>query len=499
MKILVRKIIFLTSIFFILVRIAFGQGLNNIWLLGYGSNGRTLMNFDSVSVITQYITNVSLNMSFLESFAGISNKSGKLLLYTNGVKINNFTNQTMVNGSGLNPGPYTSSFQNTGLTICGGQIVIPFPNDTNKYYLFHETIDVNGNTTQPFSLFYSVIDMALDSGRGAVTQKNIPVIDNDTLIIGGITACKHANGRDWWIIVHQYNTNLFYTLLVTPGGVTLPFSQLIGGVFYSDGGGQTCISPNGKRYAHFHPQSGLDVYDFDRCSGTFSNWQHCDSITDYGGVAFSPNSNVLYVSATKNLYQFNLANTSQTLQQRKYLIAQWDTFYSPNPPFATTYYLQALAPDGKIYINSNNSTNRLHIIDYPDSLGLACNFIQHGFLIPSLNGSTIPNYPNYFLGADSGSVCDTLMLSNFQNSKPISKTASITISPNPAENYFDINIRSSLANGAQIVLYNAMGKEVKRTNLNENVKTLKVNTSDFQNGIYFYVFKNQSGKIVIQK
>lgn len=481
----------------ILVSSCFGQGLNNIWIMGYSGSGSgyAILNFDSIPVSVQHPN--LLNISFQEAFAGISNKLGKLLFYTNGIKINNSLNQTMLNGSGLNPGPYASNSL-YGMTIPQAQIVIPAPNDTNKYYLIHETVDFNASTTRPFHLFYTTIDITLDSGRGAVVQKNISII-NDTLIIGNITACKHSNGRDWWIIVHQNNSNLFYTLLVTPGGVNQPSSQIIGNVFNTGGAGQACISPNGKHYAHFHPSSGLDVYDFDRCTGLFSNWQHCDSINDYGGVAFSPNSNVLYVSAITNLYQFNLSDTSNSLQQRKFLVAEWDTTYSPNPPFATTFYLQQLAPDGKIYINSNNSVNRLHVINNPDSIGFACDVAQHSLLIPCLNGSTIPNYPNYFLGADSGSVCDTLMLFNPQTPNSIGNILTVSIYPNPAQNYFNINYQIPKHETTQFTLFNSFGKEVLRKNLFGTSKTHLVYTTDLENGIFFYKFQGQGGKIVILK
>jgi hypothetical protein len=57
-------------------------------------------------------------------------------------------------------------------------------------------------------------------------------------------------------------------------------------------------------------------------------------------------------------------------------VATWDGF-EENGFFATTFYLAQLAPDGKIYINSNNGVSYLHVINNPDSLGLACDVCQH--------------------------------------------------------------------------------------------------------------------------
>ncbi|HRF38555.1 MAG TPA: hypothetical protein PK198_07190, partial [Saprospiraceae bacterium] len=71
------------------------------------------------------------------------------------------------------------------------------------------------------------------------------------------------------------------------------------------------------------------------------------------------------------------------------------------------FYLAQLAPDGKIYINSNNGVRYLHVINQPDSLGLACDVCQHCVELPSINALSLPNFPNYRLHHLEGSPCDT--------------------------------------------------------------------------------------------
>ena len=75
------------------------------------------------------------------------------------------------------------------------------------------------------------------------------MIVSDTLNYGFLTATKHANGRDWWIIVHKYNNNKFYTLLLTPYNLLGPFTQVIGPSHLYDGTGQTFISTDGAKLA----------------------------------------------------------------------------------------------------------------------------------------------------------------------------------------------------------------------------------------------------------
>jgi hypothetical protein len=89
-------------------------------------------------------------------------------------------------------------------------------------------------------------------------------------------------------------------------------------------------------------------------------------------------------------------------------IAHWDSTYSPFPPYATVFDIAQLAPNGKIYIGTGNTTLRMHVINNPDEPGLACNLVQHGITTPTYYWNSLPNHPNYFLGALAGSPCDTL-------------------------------------------------------------------------------------------
>jgi hypothetical protein len=54
----------------------------------------------------------------------------------------------------------------------------------------------------------------------------------------------------------------------------------------------------------------------------------------------------------------------------------------------------------------------LHVIDFPNKKGGASRLRQHGISLPSLSDQTLPNHPNYRLGPQDGSPCDTLGLDN---------------------------------------------------------------------------------------
>ena len=70
-------------------------------------------------------------MGFTETVGSISNSNGDLLFYSNGIYVANALDDTMQNGTGLNPSAYTSSIIAThGLAIPQGNLVIPFPGDS---------------------------------------------------------------------------------------------------------------------------------------------------------------------------------------------------------------------------------------------------------------------------------------------------------------------------------------------------------------------------------
>ena len=63
-------------------------------------------------------------------------------------------------------------------------------------------------------------------------------------------------------------------------------------------------------------------------------------------------------------------------------------------------------------MNTAGTVNTLHVIHSPDLPGSDCRFEQHGVQLPTLNNTTLPNFPNYRLGPLDGSPCDTLGLDN---------------------------------------------------------------------------------------
>ena len=459
------------------------QGIDNLWRMGYASYfgdpqyGGIDMNFLSGSLL---ISHPQRKMNYGDNSATICDSLGQLLFSTNGFYIENALGDTMVNGSGLNPSYYTAGASESGFYIPQASLIIPFPGNSNKYFLIHSTID--DSIAYSYKTYYTLIDMTLDGGLGAVVSKN-NLLNIGVFIAGRITGVKHANGRDWWVVVHEGNSNNYLIYLIDQYGIHFFATQSIGAVQISDKG-QFCFSPDGTKFAQYSPTNDLDIMDFDRCGGMFSNVVHVpiNDSAGGGGVAFSPNSNVLYVSSTSYLYQFDLLSSNIPLS--KTTVAIWDTTYSPNPPFATTFYLSQLAPDGKIYISTTNSTIDIHVIDYPDSLGFACQVCQHCVHLQAYDAFTIPNMPSYHLGSLPGSICDTLTSSIAAISVGVE---GFSIFPNPAKDLVYL-LNKSKSIPKSILVENAIGElfQVHMSFLN-NGEYIEMNIENLKPGIYFIV------------
>ena len=110
----------------------YSQGISNWWLSGYnystgpatGTYGFSATNFYSGFPDT---TTSDISIDFLDCNANISDSSGNLLFYTNGIYIANAMNDTMVNGSGISPSVYTTQHLGIGLRVKQGNLILPLP------------------------------------------------------------------------------------------------------------------------------------------------------------------------------------------------------------------------------------------------------------------------------------------------------------------------------------------------------------------------------------
>ena len=285
-----KKTIIFISVILIANFNSFSQ-TNQYWKLGY----HTGVSFKSGTCIVN--PNDTCTMQMFDSNTGVSDNQGNLIFYSNGLLVKNRLDQTMPNGDNFNHGTVSNTYIPQGwMPPFNIATVIPFPNDTNKFYLFYENLEYSINGSDfPNKLRYLIVDKSLNSGLGDVTQKEIDVI-TDTLYDGQLHAIKHGNGKDYWLIARKYKSNIFYKVLINSSGVSIVDTQAIGNTYpvnntvgiYS---GYSGTSLMGDKIVYWYagipttgsqPDGQLDIEEFDRCTGKFMSAKNI--ILPYSGT-----------------------------------------------------------------------------------------------------------------------------------------------------------------------------------------------------------------------
>ncbi|MBL0103742.1 MAG: T9SS type A sorting domain-containing protein [Bacteroidetes bacterium] len=483
MKRIFYSLILVLCIFILDFRFCQAQNQNNIWCFGDSSG----IDFNQSPPVPFH---TSLNTR--GSCVSIADTIGSLLFYAE-TQMNANDRATNVYDRNNNQMPNGDNIIGEG---CYSELlIIPFPGNSEKYYLFSLTI-----FSHP-GLYYSIIDMSLNGGMGDVTQKNVPV--NVNPIWDAMAAVKHANGRDWWLINKDHDfggslgNNLFYIYLITPDSI-IHFQQSIGSINQTNIGG-FCFSNSGDKLLFWSANGLLELFDFDRCNGVLSNYKLVSNIASpnyrYIGGAFSPNDNYFYASINflpSEIYQYDI-NASNLFASRV-SVASVDT-----PTYAGG--LLRLAPDNKIYwscawndsLHYNypypdsafNPTNmNLSVINDPNQAGSACNFSYFNFSLGS--GRTyygLPNNPDYSLGPLAGSICDTLT-----SIACILYESQVKISPNPFRENVNIEQLDQSAEGHLYRIFDNMGRLVYSNRIKAEFETL--NLSLLRSGLYTLFIDN---------
>ena len=436
------------------------------WVLG---NNESVLDFRN-DTITNYPIGPQMPMFLTE--ANICDLSGDLLYYTNGIYIAGKHGNLIANGDSLSPCDYTNQSSCCGLNIPQATLFLPKPGDTSRFYLLHFSNDTdNGNL--PGNLYYTEIH---DSSSGIVEKKNV-VFGKGIFRQGGLTACKHANGRDWWVVMGLHNSNRYFTYLFTPDSIFGPFVQSIGPAYYGPFDlPYSKFSQDGSKYATACISGPILIMDFDRCTGDFSNPDtlfnetclppsSCNGATS---LEFSTNGRLLYVTNTLVINQYDLS--SDNPQQDSIAICVDST-----SDVVKNDMLQ-LAPNGKLYATCyNGGYYIIHGVNYPDLKGDSCMYVDTAFTTLTANSANFPNMINYKLGPLYGSGCDTI----YTATKSIASANQLRVLPNPANRsvYIEMGARGNY----EFDLLNVVGQLVSK----KETKQVDVfDTENLANGIY---------------
>lgn len=450
----------------------FGQKQGNRWY--FGKKAGVKFTTGEATYLGQgqipYINNHS------EGTSVICDSLGALLLYTNGETVWNSNHNIMSNGEGL-----LGSWSSTQSSL-----IVPEPNSDTRFYVF--TTDGFYQSNLQYGFRYSLVDMCANEGLGEVltNSKNVLLLDT---VSEKLAAVKHTNGIDYWVVVHKYWSDAFHAFLLTENGIS---DEVISNVGYVHQGntptdmsaaiGQMKISSNGAHLAlclsNRNPTL-FEVFDFDISTGVVSNSVQFPTAT-FGlgtiyGVEFSPDNTKLYLGAAQDgIYQVDL-----TAGNENAIINSMQSIF--DPPDKHTFGLQ-LGPNGKIYV-ANSGDTTLGAINNPNELGTNCDYVVSQV---SLNGKecsyTLPSFIAGYEYDNGLADCATGIGETVVH--PDNR-----LYPNPLQQIGTIEFKNQTNQSVTLQLFDSFGRLVLASN-STNSDRLVFDTSDLQNGIYFYQLKS---------
>ena len=436
--------------------------------------------------------------------ASICDKTtGALLFYTDGRNVWNRNFALMPNGTQLRGG-YTSD---------QAALIVPYPGDDNLYYLFttksySDTIPLSNVDSEYSGLYYSVIDMRLNKGLGDVVKqtKNTRLTEKST---EKLTAVPHINGRDYWVITHEWGTDRFVVFPLTDTGVGSPDYFSFGPTYgHYESQGRLHASPDGRMLACavsslpiYELANPLELYNFNAATGIISNRRVLGNYPQLYGVSFSPDNSKLYFSFFDNyrpygerLFQLDLnaGETEAIINTQTLINFVSETGIGGNDTISGG--MLHLAPDGRLYIsifglsavrdgNEVIEKNRMFFLNKPNLPGLLCEPSRRD-LDANLSSGHSHSFPNF-------------IQSHFNNLEPVDNSTTFedcavidfNTYPNPTNGY--VSIKSEINNclfPGRVKVYNSLGQLLNSFEvLSEPFPS--VDFSGYSPGIYYLVIE----------
>jgi hypothetical protein len=346
--------------------------------------------------------------SSFEGGAGISDTAGILLFYTDGRTVWDGNHEVVPGGSGLSDSvfhPYGSSVAQSAMFLPG------FDSLGLTYYVFTRETSIGGTG----KAYCSTIRLNAATGAASIdsSERLIPVFDS--LYSEAMTAVRHANGRDWWVVVSHSDIvgdkQWVGCRLLSPQGFSSESIFILDSNYTHKPHVNLTVNYQGDLIG-FAALEYLYILDFDRCDGLFNLRK---KITEYGdgfawySLEFSEDSKYMYACDyfRKDIWQIN--TSTGALEYKLPTIGG---------PYPFVFGQIRRAPDNSIYIaygsTSSISTGEprsqyLGRIPYPDAAGAASGMDTFAVYLGGRYSSlALPNHPHYELGALEGSPCDTL-------------------------------------------------------------------------------------------
>ncbi len=377
--------------------------------------------------------------------------TGELLFYSNGGQCWNKYHQVMPNGNGLLGASiaFAGDIQYRG---CQGVCIIPVIGEPQKYYLFSLR---DANPSLGFypgpegTLFYSIVDMNLDNGRGDIVADKKNVLVTRDSLGNGMIAIPGDHCDEIWLLLNKINMLQFRAYRIHRSGLdTIPVISTLGGpawaneayAFTSWGG--LAVSPardkivltdhdvNGSSFTHL---GGAVLCRFDPKTGIVNDPIDVPGVNSLSVCgAFSPDNSKLYLISSGFNQPERLLQYDVTLHTNAALGISRTVVHELEDRSLYLAYLRQYK--GKIYVSRKCEANvsvQLGLINNPNLSGSACDFRPKGLDLVATcwnlhsNQKVLPNEVVFPLKRDTiyRQVMDSFICTTDNNFRPLTLSA----------------------------------------------------------------------------
>jgi len=455
---------------------AFSQARNARWVVG-----------DSIQVTFSTgvpVVTTQAPVITAEGQGAISDVEGNLLFVANHGALFNAQFDTMPNGHG----PF--SLEQFG-DVTQGSLIVPLPGHPTQYMVVY----IHGHSADYWPKAERMtVDIALDGGSGDVVLGSRWTFGDS--LTEKLTGTPHANEVDYWVVGHEWDSNEFHAHLVNVDGLDTvpvishagtPHTRFINLPNYNNNHqGQMKFDLSGERLATTtqngnSPQPGpciTQLFSFDAGNGHVEYEMTFPGHKRSYGIEFSPDGSKLYVSGYDSLYhyvdQYDLSLPDTTAiegsRSRVYEFYHGGGFGNSNDrPLA-----MATAPDGRIYVTRAFAPHPwFAVIDQPNALGTACNFLWNGLDlgVGNLQASHCNQLKRYHDSDFTASV------------RPVAPRPGLNLWPNPMQDHAWLD--GVAERGALLVLWrDASGRSVHQEQVYGNRFGVLLTTGELCDGVY---------------
>ena len=305
-------------------------------------------------------------------------------------------------------------------------LITPSPGRPFCYHTFYWDKPTGGQ--QGVALRYVVVDMRLNGGNGGIVERSGPLAYTAA---ARLTAVRHRNNRDFWILTRDETTRGFVALLLNPQGMST--APVVSMSKQYDFANDLQVRPDGRQLA----AGGIAVegspgtaygsvclYDFDNGTGLVTGEQlirrvalHRYQLTGPDGqrpvasesvvssTSFSPDGSKLYTTETSpypipagsrrisDIWQYDLAQpTPAAIAASRFLVSDVPTPLPSRVDTVVSPYQLQLTPHGQVwasqfdlfvpfdYVTNRPTSYYSATIRWPNVAGSGCGFSRHGFV-----------------------------------------------------------------------------------------------------------------------